>query len=77
MQSLEFARRYGDQGIVFVSCNPGNLKTELQRNMSKIRETLLVSLSAALESKLIKKKILEPLPVSCSYGSIDSVMGCN
>ncbi|KAH9836617.1 NAD-P-binding protein [Rhodofomes roseus] len=27
----EFAKRYADQGIVSTSCNPGNIKTELQR----------------------------------------------
>ncbi|KAH6912195.1 hypothetical protein BKA70DRAFT_1266946 [Coprinopsis sp. MPI-PUGE-AT-0042] len=28
----EFARRYGDQNLVSCSCNPGNLKTDLQRH---------------------------------------------
>lgn len=40
--TLEFARRYGDQGIIFISCNPGNLKTELQRHTSKIVHKLIV-----------------------------------
>ncbi|KAK7034767.1 short-chain alcohol dehydrogenase [Paramarasmius palmivorus] len=31
--SNELARRYGDQGIVSTSLNPGNLKTDLQRTM--------------------------------------------
>ncbi|KAJ7151442.1 hypothetical protein C8R43DRAFT_1005187 [Mycena crocata] len=30
--SNELARRYGDKGIVSVSLNPGNLKTDLQRH---------------------------------------------
>jgi len=29
----EMARRYGDQGIVCTSVNPGNLRTELQRHV--------------------------------------------
>ncbi|KLO08980.1 NAD(P)-binding protein [Schizopora paradoxa] len=32
----EFARRYGDQGIVSTSLNPGNLNTELQRHMGGV-----------------------------------------
>ncbi|KAF5337815.1 hypothetical protein D9758_015699 [Tetrapyrgos nigripes] len=31
----ELARRYGDQGIVSTSLNPGNLSTDLARTMSK------------------------------------------
>ncbi|KAJ7505236.1 hypothetical protein B0H11DRAFT_1977646 [Mycena galericulata] len=31
--SNELSRRYADQGIVSVALNPGNLKTELQRNI--------------------------------------------
>ncbi|KAK1232740.1 short-chain alcohol dehydrogenase [Marasmius sp. AFHP31] len=34
--SNEFARRYGEQGIVSTSLNPGNLKTDLQRDTPKI-----------------------------------------
>ncbi|KAI5115497.1 hypothetical protein M0805_000110, partial [Coniferiporia weirii] len=32
--ALELARRYGDQGIVFIPLNPGNIKTEMQRHMT-------------------------------------------
>ncbi|KAI0776357.1 NAD(P)-binding protein [Irpex lacteus] len=42
----EFARRYGDQGIISISVNPGNIKSELQRNMTKLQhffvDTLLL-----------------------------------
>ncbi|KAI5117265.1 hypothetical protein M0805_000996 [Coniferiporia weirii] len=31
--SRELARRYGDQGIISISLNPGNLKTDLQRHI--------------------------------------------
>lgn len=32
MFALELARRYGDQGIISISLNPGNLKTDLDRH---------------------------------------------
>lgn len=32
----EFARRYGDSGVVSVSLNPGNLKSNLQRHVNTI-----------------------------------------
>jgi len=31
--ALELARRYGDQGIVSTSLNPGNIRSDLQRHM--------------------------------------------
>jgi NAD(P)-dependent dehydrogenase (short-subunit alcohol dehydrogenase family) len=34
--ALELARRYGDQGIVSTSLNPGNIKTDLQRYLPGI-----------------------------------------
>lgn len=36
MLASEFAKRYGKDGILSVSWNPGNLKTELQRHTNKI-----------------------------------------
>ncbi|KAH6912196.1 hypothetical protein BKA70DRAFT_1266949 [Coprinopsis sp. MPI-PUGE-AT-0042] len=32
----EFAKRYGDQDLISCSCNPGNLKTELQRHTAPL-----------------------------------------
>ncbi|TDL27094.1 NAD-binding protein [Rickenella mellea] len=44
----ELARRYGDQGIVSTSLNPGNLKTDLQRHVpSLLRKILDLSLYPA------------------------------
>ncbi|KAG8964039.1 hypothetical protein FRC05_004323 [Tulasnella sp. 425] len=40
--SNELARRYADQGIVSNSVNPGNLKTDLQRNTTWYQYLLLV-----------------------------------
>lgn len=42
--SNEFARRYGDQGVVSMSCNPGNLKSELQRHLVGLQKRIIVSL---------------------------------
>ncbi len=35
-------RRYAEQGIVSVSLHPGNLKTDLQRHISKVEAALTV-----------------------------------
>lgn len=48
----EVARRYGDQGIVSTSCNPGNLKTELTRHESGLRLKLIVRTSYRSNSNL-------------------------
>ncbi|OBZ73531.1 hypothetical protein A0H81_06417 [Grifola frondosa] len=34
--ACEVARRYGDQGIVSMSCHPGYLKTDLQREFNPV-----------------------------------------
>ncbi|KAI5116380.1 hypothetical protein M0805_003534 [Coniferiporia weirii] len=39
----ELAQRYADQGIISISVNPGNLKTELQRHTSGLQLRLVVS----------------------------------
>ncbi|PPQ73482.1 hypothetical protein CVT26_010184 [Gymnopilus dilepis] len=39
--SNELARRYGDQGIVSTSLNPGNLKSDLLRHLNKVELWLL------------------------------------
>jgi len=39
--SAELARRYGSQGIVSTSLNPGNLKTDLQRYTTKLEMMIL------------------------------------
>jgi len=42
--SNEFAYRYGDQGIVSTSLNPGNIKTDLQRNMTPFQYFMIVAI---------------------------------
>lgn len=37
----EVAKRYGDQGIISVSCNPGNLKTDLQRHTTPLQHRII------------------------------------
>ncbi|KAF8630262.1 hypothetical protein AX17_005448 [Amanita inopinata Kibby_2008] len=39
--SLEFSRRYHDQGIVFTSVNPGTIKSDLQRHLSWMQRSIL------------------------------------
>lgn len=39
--AAEFARRYGKDGIISLSWNPGNLRSELQRHMSPILAKVL------------------------------------
>lgn len=39
----EFARRYGDTGVLSLSLNPGNLKTSLQRHNQSLGMRLIVS----------------------------------
>lgn len=46
----ELARRYGDQGIVSIAVNPGNLATDLQRHGSKFKQFLTVSRPSHLPS---------------------------
>lgn len=41
--SKEFARRYGEQGIVFTSVNPGNLKTNLNRHVTSLFKKMILS----------------------------------
>ncbi|KAI0754737.1 NAD(P)-binding protein [Daedaleopsis nitida] len=37
----QFAKRYGDKGIISISVNPGNIKTELQRHVPSLaRQTM-------------------------------------
>ncbi|KAI0266574.1 NAD-P-binding protein [Gloeopeniophorella convolvens] len=37
----ELARRYGDKGLVVTACNPGNLRTDLQRHLNRFTQSLL------------------------------------
>ncbi|KJA15593.1 hypothetical protein HYPSUDRAFT_71930 [Hypholoma sublateritium FD-334 SS-4] len=37
----ELARRFGDEGIISTSLNPGNINSELKRNLSRIEARLL------------------------------------
>ena len=40
--SNTLARKYGDQGIVSTSLNPGNLKSDLQRHLNSIQSVIVV-----------------------------------
>ncbi|OCH84430.1 NAD(P)-binding protein [Obba rivulosa] len=40
----EVAKRYGDKGIISLSCNPGNLKTDLQRHIPTFARRIMHSM---------------------------------
>ncbi|KAF8799006.1 NAD(P)-binding protein [Phlegmacium glaucopus] len=42
--SNEFAKRYGEQGIVSTSFNPGNIKSDLQRHISPFEYFMIAAL---------------------------------
>ena len=42
LHSLEFSGRYKDEGILSLSLNPGNLKTDLQRHLPSLMNKYLV-----------------------------------
>ncbi|KAF7288551.1 NAD(P)-binding protein [Mycena chlorophos] len=52
--STELQRRYGDQGIVSIALNPGNIQSDLQRHLGSFAKTLM------------DKTILYPTP----YGAL-------
>ncbi|KAJ7609840.1 hypothetical protein FB45DRAFT_943100 [Roridomyces roridus] len=39
--SNEFARRYADQGLVNISCNPGNLRSDLTRHIGGVKKKVI------------------------------------
>ncbi|TFK24921.1 NAD(P)-binding protein [Coprinopsis marcescibilis] len=41
MLSNEIAKRYGEQGIISVACNPGNLDTDLWRHMPDLMQRVM------------------------------------
>jgi len=53
--SNEFATRYGEQGIVSTSLNPGNIKSDLQRHVSLFEYFLIVSTPRTLITSLTNK----------------------
>lgn len=43
----ELARLYGEQGIVSTACNPGNLRSPLQRHLNIFEDSMIVCLQFA------------------------------
>jgi NAD(P)-dependent dehydrogenase (short-subunit alcohol dehydrogenase family) len=43
--ATELARRYGDQGIISVSLNPGNVRTELGRHLGPVKKAIITYFS--------------------------------
>jgi NAD(P)-dependent dehydrogenase (short-subunit alcohol dehydrogenase family) len=46
--AAELARRYGDQGIVSIAMNPGNVATPLQREIKGFQRSIAVSIPSLL-----------------------------
>lgn len=64
--SNELARRYGDQGIVSTSLNPGNLQSDIQRHLSTWESLFLVRIFyLCLPRATLTTSPLEPVLVSC------------
>ncbi|KAF5342505.1 hypothetical protein D9611_001521 [Ephemerocybe angulata] len=42
--SNEFARRYGEQGLISAAVNPGNLKSDLQRHVGRVPKAIMTFL---------------------------------
>ncbi|KAG6808463.1 hypothetical protein H0H92_004035, partial [Tricholoma furcatifolium] len=51
--SNELARRYGDQGIVSTSLNPGNLRSDLQRHVHPVANSVLYLIPWARVGKAV------------------------
>jgi NAD(P)-dependent dehydrogenase (short-subunit alcohol dehydrogenase family) len=66
--SNEFARRYGDQGLISSSCEPGLLKTDLQRHSSLVT-------CVAVSEPLRFLSFQSDIPFCCSKGC-DVLPGC-
>ena len=73
----ELARRYADKGIVSISLNPGNLKTNLQREVVGFRRSMIVSDFSIHNLLSFTKRKLSELDVtsSCTQWYRDSLMG--
>ena len=76
--SNEFAHRYGDQGIVSISLNPGIIKTELLRHMNLFEYFMIVNtyhilhtlISSLTDYVLVYRRIFNFI------WRLDAIVGC-
>ncbi|KAF8871709.1 hypothetical protein CPB85DRAFT_1379041 [Mucidula mucida] len=65
--STELARRYGDDGIVSIGINPGNIKTELQRHMGAARKWMVDQLLYPVELGALTQLYAGTMPDAANY----------
>jgi retinol dehydrogenase 12 len=73
--SNEFAKRYGNQGIVSTSLNPGNIKSDLQRHLSSVQSFLLVNTSHHTLIPSLTNCTLGYYPIFNSVWRLDAIVG--
>ncbi|PBK73537.1 NAD(P)-binding protein [Armillaria solidipes] len=71
--TTELARRYADQGIIAISVNPGNLRSEMQRHMSPFEraianKTMLYPVDMGGLTQLYAATMPESEAVECNGG---------
>jgi NAD(P)-dependent dehydrogenase (short-subunit alcohol dehydrogenase family) len=71
--SNELSRRYADQGIVSVSLNPGNLKTDLQRYVPGVVRAILARSTPF--PPLVTNVLVELDPVPGGIRRVDAAVG--
>lgn len=71
--SNELSRRYADQGIVSVSLNPGNLKTDLQRYVPGVVRAILARSTPF--PPLVTNVLIELDPVPGGIRRVDAAVG--
>ncbi|KAK0240681.1 NAD(P)-binding protein [Armillaria nabsnona] len=75
--TTELARRYTDQGIIAISVNPGNLRSEMQRHMPPferaiVNKTMLYPVDMGGLTQLYAATIPESAAVECNGGYMKS-----
>jgi len=65
--SREFAKRYADQGIISISLDPGNIKTDLARYQSDITKKLLNLMLKPVELGALTQLYAGTMPEAVNY----------
>ncbi|KAF8998888.1 NAD(P)-binding protein [Hymenopellis radicata] len=65
--ATELARRYGDDGIVSIGINPGNIKTELQRHMGPAQRWMTDLILYPVELGALTQLYAGTMPDAANY----------
>jgi len=65
--SRQLAKRYADQGIISISLDPGNIKTDLQRYQTGIARTILVGMGRPVELGALTQLYAGTMPEAVNY----------